>query len=944
MFQTRARWAHAFVGACVAIASAPQPTAAATLPLGFSEAAVVPTGSLSSPTAMQIAPDGRIFVCQQTGALRVIKNGVLLSTPFVSVSVDANGERGLLGVAFDPNFAVNQYVYVYYTVPGAGAVTVHNRVSRLTANGDVAVGGSEVVLVDLDNLSGATNHNGGAIDFGPDGKLYIAVGDNANGANAQSMSTRHGKMLRLNADGSIPTDNPFHGTASGLNRAIWALGLRNPFTFAQNPGGPAPTMVINDVGQSAWEEVNPGASGANYGWPTTEGDFNPATPANAGFTRPRYAYPHAGGTTNGCAITGGAFYNPVTVAFPAAYQHVYFFADYCGGWIKYIDAAQAFPYPTLATPTNFASGISSPVDLKVGADGSLYYLARGSGTVFRVQYGDVAPGITSHPADRIVLPGQPASFTVSASGTGPLSYRWQRNRVDIPGAAGAAITYTLTSAQLGDSGARFRVNVSNAVNNVFSNEATLTVTTNLPPVATITAPTASLLYTGGMTVTFAGTGIDPDGTPTTLLPSAFTWWVDFHHDTHTHPFLPATTGVTGGTFTIPTTGETSGSVWYRLHLTVTDAVGLMHSVQRDVFPRKVRLTLATSPGGLQVRLDGQPVTAPLTFDSVVGMVRTIDAPPQTSSGTAYAFAAWSDAGAPGRAIVTPSANATYTATFQAVSVSATPPAPTNLASVVNGATLRLSWNRAPGAQSYRLESGTASGLANLFNGDVGDVSSLEGLVPPGTYFVRVRAANAAGVSAASTQVTVVVASAASCATPPPAPAGYTAQVGGLLLALAWPASPGATSYFVEAGLSSGATSVPPTNLGNVTTYQGTAPPGTYFTRVRAANACGVSVPSPEVEVTMGCSAAPVVPAGLIVTKAAGVATFAWQPPLGATGYRMQVGSAPGASSLADVAIGAATTVPVSLVGVPPGTYYVRVIAVSACGAGAPSNEVAVGVP
>src|ERR1700704_2522059 len=166
---------------------------AAALPPGFQQTLV--TSGLSNPTAMQFAPDGRLFVCEQTGQLRVIKNGTLLSAPFLSLTVNASGERGLLGVAFDPSFASNQFVYVYYT---ATTPAVHNRISRFTANGDVAVAGSEVILLDIDNLSSATNHNGGALAFGHDGKLYAAVGENANGANAQSMGNLLGKMLRIN--------------------------------------------------------------------------------------------------------------------------------------------------------------------------------------------------------------------------------------------------------------------------------------------------------------------------------------------------------------------------------------------------------------------------------------------------------------------------------------------------------------------------------------------------------------------------------------------------------------------------------------------------------------------------------------------------------------------------------------------------------------------------
>ncbi len=207
---------------------------------------------MSQPTAMAIAPDGRIFVCQQTGALRVIKNGVLLATPFKSLTVDPVGERGLLGVAFDPNFLLTQYVYVYYTVPGSPP---HNRISRFTADGDVAAAGSELVLLELNNLS-ASNHNGGAIHFGADGNLYVGVGDNANGGNARVKSNLLGKVLRIGVppDPLIPTDNPFYGTATGDNRAIWAFGFRNPFTFAVQPG--TGRIFVNDVGQNTWEEVN----------------------------------------------------------------------------------------------------------------------------------------------------------------------------------------------------------------------------------------------------------------------------------------------------------------------------------------------------------------------------------------------------------------------------------------------------------------------------------------------------------------------------------------------------------------------------------------------------------------------------------------------------------------------------------------------------------------
>ena len=327
---------------------------------------------------MALHPDGRIFVCQQTGELRVIKNGALLATPFTTLTVNASGERGLLGIAFDPNYAANRFVYVYYT---ATTPAIHNRVSRFTAdiaNEDIAQAGSEVVLLDLENL-GATNHNGGAIHFGPDGKLYVAVGENANPANSQSVANRLGKMLRINSDGSIPLDNPttfpgIVGSPTGNNRAIWAVGLRNPFTFSFQAG--TGRMHINDVGQNTWEEINLGTAGANYGWPTCEG-----TCGTVGMTNPIYQYSSAGSPE--CAITGGAFYNPTTATFPAEYIGKYFFADLCAGWLKTIDPLNP---PAAGTASNFATAINQPVDIQVANDGSLYYLARGSNSVFRVQY------------------------------------------------------------------------------------------------------------------------------------------------------------------------------------------------------------------------------------------------------------------------------------------------------------------------------------------------------------------------------------------------------------------------------------------------------------------------------------------------------------------------------------------------------------------------------
>ncbi len=623
---------------------------AATVPAGFTDSTVA--SGLASPTSMEIAPDGRIFVAQQGGALRVIKNGVLLATPFLTVSVNASGERGLLGVAFDPDFASNRFVYVYYTTSGS---PIHNRVSRFTAslaNPDVALAG-ETILLDLENLS-ATNHNGGALHFGADGKLYIAAGENAVGSNSQSLSNLLGKILRINSDGSIPTDNPFYASTTGNNRAIWARGLRNPFTFAIQPG--TGRMLINDVGQNTWEEIDEGLAGANYGWPASEGPVNCAT---AGVTCPVYSYDHS----QGCAITGGVFYNPAGPSFPASYDNKYFFAEYCGNWIKWIDPNAP---PANNAAASFATGISSPVDLRVGADGSLYYLARGAGSVGRIQYtAGQPPAISLQPAPQTVPVGGTATFSVSASGSAPLVYQWQRNHVDIPGANSA--TLSVSNVQPADDGAMFRCEVLNDFNSVFSNDAELVVTANTAPTGNVTSPAIDSHYNAGQSISYAGSASDNEDA--SIPAPAFTWQVDFHHDTHSHPFVQPISGSTSGSFQIPDTGETAANVWYRIILTVRDSGGLTHTSYRDVLPNTSIITLASNPTGAQLTLDGQPVVAPLSVTSVVGMQRTIGAvSPQLLNGSSQQFASWSDGGAITHNISTPATNSNYTANFSATPV------------------------------------------------------------------------------------------------------------------------------------------------------------------------------------------------------------------------------------------------------------------------------------
>jgi PA14 domain len=248
---------------------------------------------------------------------------------------------------------------------------------------------------------------------------------------------------------------------------------------------------------------------------------------------------------------------------------------------------------------------------------------------------------------------------VAATGTQPISYQWQRGTSNIAGATGPSYSLTASAA---DSGATFRVVVTNAFGTVTSNSATLTVSANAAPVASITTPTNGTLYSGGDTISYSGTGSDAeDGS---LPASAFTWEVVFHHATHTHPFVPPTTGAKSGSFTIPRVGEVATDVFYRIHLTVRDSAGLAHTTTRDVLPRVATLSLRTNPAGLQLTLDGTPVATPADVPSVVGMTRQLGVvSPQTVGGTSYSFSSWSDGGSATHSIDTPSTSTTYTATF-----------------------------------------------------------------------------------------------------------------------------------------------------------------------------------------------------------------------------------------------------------------------------------------
>jgi glucose/arabinose dehydrogenase len=332
------------------------------LPPGFQE--TVFAQGFDTPTAQAFAPDGRLFVTEKAGNVRVVKpDGTLLPTPFLSLSPETTQDRGLVGLALDPKFNSNGYVYLWWTKSDAGGT--RNRLSRFTrsaANPNVADPDSELVLIESPHTTNV--HTGGAMGFGADGMFYLGVGDGGVAAAAQDLNDLRGKVLRLNvADPAhlVPSDNPFVGQ-SGKRPEIWAYGFRNPFSGAMKPW--TNLFFVNDVGEEQWEEVNKVQRGGNFGWPVVEGKTT--TP---GFVNPVYSYAHTGLPTSSAAITGGVFYSGTQ--FPAEYRGDYFFGDYINRFTRRLDTGGT----GTNAPSDFGADTDAALDYDVGPDGSLYYLS-----------------------------------------------------------------------------------------------------------------------------------------------------------------------------------------------------------------------------------------------------------------------------------------------------------------------------------------------------------------------------------------------------------------------------------------------------------------------------------------------------------------------------------------------------------------------------------------
>ncbi len=544
-----------------------------------------------TPVGVTFAPDGRMFIWQKNGIVRVYKNGALLGDPFIDISTQVNNyqDRGLLGFALDPDFETNGYAYLFFTyeegsTPNDGAKTARLiRVTADPANPDVALAGSEVVLLGTVGTppcsshpagadcipADAVSHTVGAIHFLPDGTMLLSNGDgasfssaNANALRAQSLDSYAGKILRILPDGTAPADNPFYDGTNSIRSKVYAFGLRNPYRFTVDPA--TGEIYIGDVGWSSWEELNRGA-GANFGWPCYEGN-DPQPSYQSAFaecqnllasevTSPLYTYPHSEGAT----IIGGPFYT--ASAYPSLYQGNLFIADFTDQWIRRVlfDAGG-----TLVSVEEFATGVGGIVHLELGPDGMLYYVDILSGQVRRIRFNGPVAEATASPE----FGYSPLAVNFSSAGTlnpggGVLSYHWDfgdgtSSTEPNPGHiyTTASVTQFLVTLTVTDS------------DGVVSTDTVVVTVGSVPPTATIAVPADGTTVFPGDIVNFSGSATDPD--EGTLPASALSWQVLLHHNDHVHPVV-ATTG-SGGSFTAESHG--AGTYSYEIILTATDSSGL----------------------------------------------------------------------------------------------------------------------------------------------------------------------------------------------------------------------------------------------------------------------------------------------------------------------------------------------------------------------------------
>jgi len=629
--------------------SAQTALASSGVPAGFTKQVLA--SGLKNPTVFAFAPNGDIYLGEQGGAILIYRKGAFMPTPVVTLRTDSAGEKGLLGLALDPGFATNGYMYVSYTT-----LDEHAQLSRLTVVNGVANLASEVVYLKGNQYQNA-HHSANDLHIGPDGKLWWSVGDNVPAiSNAQTLTNIYGKILRFNLDGTIPADNPFL-RVPGAIPAIYAYGLRNPFRFTFLPNGSAMT---EDTGSSYWEEMDTIQPGGNYGWDYYEGNCG-----SCGYINPVYAYGHL--PTDGAASAIAAYTNGT---FPQQYNTVVFFGDYNR---RDIEAVAFDPtYRTEVSDTVFDNSAGTIADLQEGPDGSLYYVSVFEGTFTRISatgpFPPTAVASASPTAGAAPLAVQFSSAGSSDPFGKTLTYSWQFGDGSAPStSANPSHTYTTNGSYTAT------LTVSDGAHT--GSATTKIVVGHTAPTATITSPAAGATYAGGSTITFSGAATDAqDG----ILPaSAYTWKADFYSNGVAqpfytsevpHPFYGPTSGIKNGTFTLPRDLSNTATSFYRITLTVVDSLGLQTTVTRDIHPALTSWSVNTNVAGAAYVVDGAWQTGPFTTQDVVGVQHVLSgALVQTIGANRYRFQGWSDGSALTDTFTNPTASASYTANYDQVS-------------------------------------------------------------------------------------------------------------------------------------------------------------------------------------------------------------------------------------------------------------------------------------
>ncbi|TDO83032.1 putative secreted protein (Por secretion system target) [Flavobacterium chryseum] len=620
---------------------------------------LAPTVVIKEGLSLEQSSDGRIFIAERAGIVKVFQNNTV-STVF-TVPTITDKEQGLLGLTLHPDFATNGYVYVFYSIDDG--TVIRHRIERVQINNANQVLGRQEILL-LEPI-GAGFHNGGDLKFF-NGFLYVTVGDSQLDTNAQDLDTYKGKILRLTENGLPAPGNPFYGTGSVQRQSIWVYGFRNPWRLV--PNTTANKLFVLDVGTS-WEEINEISNPTirNYGWGHQDGGDGKQTETNL-FTNPIFTY-RTGSIGN--ALTNGVLYNPTTPRYPNL-QGKFIIKDYVRNAIRYFD-------PNVADPESFEfyeAPQQQTLGMMLGNDGYIYYCAYGNnGALIKLDYIETAaPTIVNHPQSQTIMATYPVTFSVTASGVGQ-TYQWQFNNVNINGATAA--TYTIPNVTAANAGA-YKVIVTNTAGSATSNVATLTVTpfSNAPTVD-LKFPLPTLKWTADDVVNFEATATDiEDGV---LSASAFSWSIDlFHEDVpgagHSHPGA-SPQGVKLGTFVASNQGEKTPNVWYRFTVKVTDSNGLTATKFVDIKPNLVDVTVTSSPALLNLEFNQKPVVAPSTKQVVANAkVQTLNAPtPQYAGNVRYDFDHWSQGGAVNQTFQAPvTGTITYTAFYTATTLPSAP--------------------------------------------------------------------------------------------------------------------------------------------------------------------------------------------------------------------------------------------------------------------------------